>query len=203
MSRRKLLGQVAGLVGALLLSGCSGAYLLRPAPEMTGIRMTSAKVVWNDSTAFDLPVYTSVAVRGPVSQSTVPTISDRDARQTRSRGKAVLDAFRKDAVPMMEAALLARDIPVGFQTVVELKPLSITVLQHNGAVTVRMEVIVTQTGAAPWRMTVECGNLAEGAYWNVFRPHGIGDEVDVDLSKLVAAFTSTTAAQMRLAGWFL
>lgn len=203
MLRRHVWGRMAIALTSITIAGCAGTHLAQPTQPRNGNRITSATITWDESLASSVPVrlHKAAAAMGYVPPA--PSISDRDQAQARARAKAVWVSYRDNAVPLLRRALAAEGVQEGAQTRIVLRPSAISIDANNGAVNVAVQVSVIQPDTqSPWSITAISNNMADGAYWNVLRPAGIGDTVDVDLTKLVDSFARTTATQMRLAGWF-
>lgn len=138
-----------------------------------------------------------MATPRPSQSSTIGT------NNRRRRLKSVIDAYRARSQEYMRKALEAEGVAAGGETKIYIQPVSATIDTGNGAVSMAVWVSVHNgKGVAPWSITPITQNTMDGAYWNILRKPGIGDTVDVDLSKLVESFANTVAAEMRQAGWF-
>lgn len=197
--RRLLLGALA----AAALSGCAGTHLAKPAEPRNGAQITSAAIAFDESALSYLPIRVSKAAAGYGYTPPPPSISAQDRAQAMARAKAVIDAYRTHAPQKLQAALAENGAPHGFQTEIVVKPVALSIDANNGSVSVAMEVTVKQRDVAPsWKIVPVTNNMADGAYWNIARAPGIGDTPDVDLTKLVDSFVSSTVREMRMAGWF-
>ncbi len=188
---------------AALLAGCAGAYLAKPPEPRTGVKITSAAIAFDESTMAYMPVRVSKTAAAYGHAPPKPVISDSDKQQAQRRVRAVIDAYREHAPRMLRSKLAAEGVQEGYQTEIALRPQWVSVSADNGAVDVAFEVSVRQRGASGiWKVVPIANNVADGPYWSLTREPGIGDEADVDLTRLVDSFSSATIRAMSQAGWF-
>ncbi|MBE7418886.1 MAG: hypothetical protein HS128_14310 [Ideonella sp.] len=187
---------------SLWLAGCAGTYLAKPAQDKNHPgRITAASVVWVDTSS--LPISISKSAAGYGYTPPKPTVTEKDRSEARARVAAVLSAYRQKAPELLMKGLASEGVHQGDETRITVRPVSTSINGDNGAVHVAVEVAVRHADASSdWKIVPVTQNMLDGAYWNVFRKPGIGQEVDVDLDKLVVSFSDAVVREMRMAGWF-
>ena len=187
---------------AAVLAGCAGTHLTKPAENKNHAgQITEANVVWVEPHSLPISIGKSAAGYGYTPPK--PVVTDKDKAEARARIDAVLAVYRQRAPDLLAKGLASEGVRHGSETRIMVRPLSSSINADNGAVHMTVEVAVRHADAqSDWKIVPVTQNMIDGAYWNVLRRPGIGQEVDVNLEKLVASFSDTVVREMRMAGWF-
>lgn len=190
------------VLASVWFAGCAGTYLAKPAENKNHSgRITAATVRWIEPQA--LPISISKTAAGYGYTPPKPKITDKDQMEAAARVKAVLGAYRQEAPRVLMKGLADFGVNPGDETRITIRPVSTSISADNGAVHVAIEVAVRHADASTdWKIVPVTHNMTDGAYWSVLRRPGIGQDVDVNLDKLVVSFGDTVVREMRLAGWF-